>query len=701
MEHPHDPDKATPESGATRAEDTPRPEVAAQVGPGTRASEATTPIGRGGDTTRADPEPVPPPVTAPAADATQACGPGGATLPITPGAAPPLPVPEADVTVPVPAAPVTVPIPRQSSADTIPVGRGAAQPPVGGEPVLPSPPPPRRPNPTYPYQEHDEVLPGYRLLNRLGKGGFGEVWKARGPGGTEVAIKVLADLDSSTGLKEYRSLQRIKLIRHPHIVPLHGVWLKNRDGHVLSTDEADVFEHNLTKAPTASLSSTGASLELVMAMGLGDGTLDSRLKEAGGEGLPTKVVLEWMMQAARAIDYLNDPRKRPGSDAQPIQHCDIKPQNILLVASTVQLCDLGLARIQDSHTREVYASRPWAAPEMLYGDTAATSDQYSLAVVYVQLRTGRLPYPYGPDGHPLVRQIDHAKRTGEYDLSAVTPAEAKVLRMALHHEPAKRYQSCDEFVKSLMQATRTKKEGARQTSASQPGTRRESGSTVPTTVEPGARPAAFTPAAMRVQSPWALAGIGGGLAALGAAFGLFPGTPPVPAVDAPKPAPATVQEAGGAGAREDVMQTGVRLVERFTLAEGARNLSVTIESLKALERWFTTHPDLQIPNDKTGEKVTFGEAKNSLAWYIGCDPGADKAAKEFARFLAEESVRVALPDAKANALDTLAVVAARSGDWETAIRSVEDAIKVSPNPAYRKRLEHFRRHQTWDDPWSE
>jgi serine/threonine protein kinase len=698
MEHPPDPDKGSAEPESTLPERTHRPAAAADVGRGALGGEATTPIGRGGDTTRADPQPVPPSATDRIADATQACGPGGAPLPITRGAAPAAPGSEADVTVPIPSAPVTVPIPRQASADTIPVERGAGQPP-GSEPVRPPPPAPRRPRPTYPYQEHDEILPGYRLLHRLGKGGFGEVWKARGPGGTEVAIKVLADLDSSTGLKEYRSLQRIKLIRHPHIVPLHGVWLKQRDGHLLSTDEADAFEHSLTKAPTASLTATGASLELVMAMGLGDGTLDSRLKEAGGEGLPTKIVLEWMMQAARAIDYLNDPRKRPGSDAQPIQHCDIKPQNILLVASTVQLCDLGLARLQDSHTREVYASKPWAAPELLYGDTAATSDQYSLAIVYVQLRTGRLPYPYGPDGHPGIRQIDHAKRTGDYDLSAVTPAEAKVLRMALHHEPAQRYQSCEEFVKALGQATRSKKDGTRQSAAGQPSTRRESGATVPTTVEPGARQAAPAPAAKRLQLPWALAGIGTGLAALVAAFGLFSGR--VPPVDATKPPPATGQGTEGAGGREDVMQAGVRLVERFTLAEGARNLSATIESLKALERWFTNHPDLQIPNDKTGEKVTFGEAKNSLAWYIGCDPGADKAAKEFARSLAEEAVRVALPDAKANALDTLAVVAARSADWETAIRSLEDASKVSPNPAYRKRLEQFRRHQTWDDPWSE
>jgi hypothetical protein len=189
-----------------------------------------------------------------------------------------------------------------------------------------------------------------------------------------------------------------------------------------------------------------------------------------------------------------------------------------------------------------------------------------------------------------------------------------------------------------------------------------------------------------------------------AAFGLFRGVPTGGPGGATNPPSATGQGTVAPGTLEDVTQAGVRLVERFTVAEGARNLTVTIEALKELERWFRDHPDSEIQNAATGAAVTFSEAKNSLAWYIGCNRAANKAEKEYARSLAEEALRVASPDAKANALDTLAVVAARSDDWDTAIASLEAALadgKVSAaeKAAYQRRLDLFRRHQPWDDPW--
>ena len=98
---------------------------------------------------------------------------------------------------------------------------------------------------SFPYHPGDAILPGYRLVKRLGRGGFGEVWKATAPGGMTVAIKVLANLDRREGGREYRALQTIKNIHHAHIVPLFGVWLKSSDGRVLDDAELAAAEQRI------------------------------------------------------------------------------------------------------------------------------------------------------------------------------------------------------------------------------------------------------------------------------------------------------------------------------------------------------------------------------------------------------------------------------------------------------------------------
>src|SRR5512147_1058407 len=68
-----------------------------------------------------------------------------------------------------------------------------------------------------------EPVAGYRLINRLGRGGFGEVWKAEGPGGFKVALKFVA-LAEQAGPVELRALEFIRNICHPHLLTTFVAW---------------------------------------------------------------------------------------------------------------------------------------------------------------------------------------------------------------------------------------------------------------------------------------------------------------------------------------------------------------------------------------------------------------------------------------------------------------------------------------------
>ncbi len=292
------------------------------------------------------------------------------------------------------------------------------------------------------YKPGDEPVPRYVLRRKLGKGAFGEVWKATTKSGVNVALKIIS-LENKGGLKEFRAIRTVKNIHHPNLVPIVDIWLRDADGNLI--DDAGEDDSGIIRDTAA---------ELFIAMGLGEKNLLDRLKECqkqGRSGIPPEELLRYMEDSARAIDYLNFPQS--DLERAAIQHCDIKPGNIMMVGGSAQVCDFGLARVLGSDARATrqgdHMSVPYTAPELFWDASKPSqwSDQYSLAVTYVELRTGHLPFE-----HVTPAGMMFAHTQGKLDLSKLPALEQAVIRRATSVEAVKRFSTTMEMVQDLRRA---------------------------------------------------------------------------------------------------------------------------------------------------------------------------------------------------------------------------------------------------------
>jgi serine/threonine protein kinase len=300
-----------------------------------------------------------------------------------------------------------------------------------------------------------EPIPGFRLEELLGKGQFGEVWRARSPGNTYVAMKFL-QLSGGHGWKEYRAIQRVKQIRHANLMPIIAIWLLDDDGQVIGDDVIDTIETGIgdtgvvdrSKA-TLVIEPVGKSqrpVQMVIETPLGDQTLRQRLADCQAEGhtgIPADELLRYLEEAAKGLGFLNTARQ-VGDSHIAVQHCDVKPDNVMLMGGSAVVTDFGVAQAQSALGSDLTATSlggtpAYMAPECFKGKTSHATDQYALAVTYYELRTGELPFT-----ERTYAAVYDAHRTGSLDFSAVPHREQAVLRHATASDPDQRYESCSE-----------------------------------------------------------------------------------------------------------------------------------------------------------------------------------------------------------------------------------------------------------------
>ncbi len=313
------------------------------------------------------------------------------------------------------------------------------------------------------FKPGDTPVPGYSLLGLLGRGQYGEVWEATGPGGTRLAVKIIS-LAENKGRIELKSVQSVKLIRHANLIPINAIWLLDRNGDVLSDEEsaqAMALAQKSQKKNQTLVADDLAGIRplgyLVICMAKADGSLEQRLErsvESGNVGIDRAELVRYMREAASGLDFLNAPQHLVNGERVGIQHRDIKPANLLLMGDTVVVGDFGVSTtVQefDATMTAVVGSLAFMAPESFSQKTSPSSDQYALAITYYQLRCNQLPH----GGDVSLADIIEIHNQGLLEFDGVTAAEQKVLRRATAMDPYARYGSCREFAEALAESMRT------------------------------------------------------------------------------------------------------------------------------------------------------------------------------------------------------------------------------------------------------
>lgn len=257
----------------------------------------------------------------------------------------------------------------------------------------------------------------YQILNELGSGGMGRVYKVRNVISDRIeAMKVL--LPDLAGRQELatRFLREIKLmasLNHPNIAQLRTAFT--------------------------------ADNQLVMIMEYVEGTtLADRLEKHGP--IPVPEALNYISQVLDALSYAH---------GQHIIHRDIKPANIMVTPQgAVKLMDFGIARAGDGHsltmTGTTLGSLGYMSPEQVKGEvTDARSDLYSVGVSLYEMVTGQRPFRADSDFSLMAAHVKEPPKPPVELQPGLPPALNEIILMAISKDPAQRFQSADAFANAL------------------------------------------------------------------------------------------------------------------------------------------------------------------------------------------------------------------------------------------------------------
>jgi serine/threonine protein kinase len=257
----------------------------------------------------------------------------------------------------------------------------------------------------------------FELIERIGVGGFGSVWKARDKElDRTVAIKIPRAVGMTPEQQEkfFREARAAAQLRHPSIVSVHEV---GRDG-----DSVYIVS------------------DFVRGVTLGDWLT--------GQKLTSREAAELCAKVADALHHAHE---------QGVVHRDLKPANIMIdYDGEPHLMDFGLARRESGEVTvtvdgQLLGTPAYMSPEQAQGEAHAAdrrSDVYSLGVILFQLLTGELPFR--GNARMLVKQVIHDEPPSPRKLNGNVAKDLETITLkCLEKEPNRRFQSARDVAREL------------------------------------------------------------------------------------------------------------------------------------------------------------------------------------------------------------------------------------------------------------
>jgi serine/threonine protein kinase len=265
-------------------------------------------------------------------------------------------------------------------------------------------------------EETPKRIGDYEILNELGAGGMGRVWRVRNVITDRIeAMKVLLpDLGATQGLAA-RFQQEIKLtasLDHPNICALRTAFT--------------------------------ADNQLYMVMEYVEGTTMATKLDMGP--LSVNDAVKYITQVLSAVSYAHQ---------RHIIHRDIKPANMMLTKQgVIKLMDFGIARAGDERgltmTGTTLGSIGYMSPEQVKGETTdSRSDLYSVGVCLYEFTTGRRPFVANSEYSIMAAQVNQAPKPPLELNPGLPSALNEIILMAIAKDPAKRFQTADAFANAL------------------------------------------------------------------------------------------------------------------------------------------------------------------------------------------------------------------------------------------------------------